>query len=285
MTDQERLAGYVAIWWQAVGDLTALLEELPAEDWSTPTDLPGWDVRAIAAHTAHLEGVLAGNPEETVEVGEPDHARSLMGLYTEQGVVARRDRTADELINEIREAATKRHRALLADPPTDGSAKPDPIFGGVGWDWQTLLRNRPLDLWMHEQDVRRAVGRPGGLDSPAAVHTVDYLSESLGYVLAKRVGAAAGTTVRLDVEGHEPVAYGVDEAGRGRRLSALPDEPTVVISTDRESFAVLAGGRRTPRRARSASSATSISATGCSTSSRSLRDLRPPRARARTRPR
>ena len=137
MSDQERLAGYVAIWWQAVGDLTALLEELPDEDWSAPTDLPGWDVRAIAAHTAHLEGVLAGNPEETVEAGEPDHARGLMGLYTEQGVVARRDRTADELINEIREAATRRQTALLADPPTDGSAKPDPIFGGVGWDWRS----------------------------------------------------------------------------------------------------------------------------------------------------
>ena len=246
MSDQERLAGYVAIWWQAVGDLTILLEELPAEQWSTPTDLPGWDVHAIAAHTAHLEGVLAGNPEETVEVGEPDHARGLMGLYTEQGVVARRDRTADELINEIREAATRRHTALLADPPTDGSAKPDRIFGGIGWDWQTLLRNRPLDLWMHEQDVRRAVGRPGGLDSPAAAHTVDYLSESLGYVLAKRAGAAPGSTVRLDVVGHEPVAYGVDEQGRGHRLPTLPEDPTVTVSTDRESFVVLAGGRRTP---------------------------------------
>ena len=88
-----------------------------------------------------------------------------MGLYTEQGVVARRDATPDELINEIREAATARHTALLADPPTDGSAKPERIFGGIPWDWQTLLRNRPLDVWMHEQDVRRAVGRPGDLDT------------------------------------------------------------------------------------------------------------------------
>ena len=99
---------------------------------------------------------------------------------------------------------------------------------------------------MHEQDVRRAVGRPGGLDSPAAVHTVDYLSESLGYVFAKRAGATPGSTVRLDVVGHEPVAYGVDEQGRGRRLPTLPEAPTVTVSTDRESFAVLAGGRRTP---------------------------------------
>jgi uncharacterized protein (TIGR03083 family) len=246
MTDQERLAGYVDVWWHAINDFTALLEKIPSEQWSTPTDLAGWDVRALAAHIAHLEGVLAGNPEETVDVGEPEHVTGLMGLYTEQGVVARSDRSPDELINEIREAATRRHTELVANPPTDGSAKPDQIFGGVGWDWNTLLRNRPLDVWMHEQDVRRAVGMPGGMDSPAAQHTTDYLAESLGMVVAKRVGAPAGTTVVLDLEGSDPVAFGVNDSGRGERLAEAPGDPTVRLAMDRESFILLAGGRRTP---------------------------------------
>jgi uncharacterized protein (TIGR03083 family) len=246
MTDQERLAGYVEVWWQAIDDVTTLLEELPPDAWSTPTELPGWTVHSVAAHLAHLESILAGHPEETVEVGEPDHVTSLMGLYTEQGVVARRNRSPDELINEIREAATSRKTALLDDPPTDGAAKPDRIFGGIGWDWGTLLRNRPMDVWMHEQDIRRAVGRPGNLDGPAAVHTAEYLSESLGYVLAKRVGAPPGTTVLLDIAGHAPAAYGVNEAGRGERLAEPPAHPTVSLAMDRETFVVLAGGRRTP---------------------------------------
>lgn len=92
MSDRERLAGYVETWWQAVQELTALLEQVPDEQWSTPTDLAGWDVRACAAHTAHLESVLAGNPEETADVGEPPHVAGFMGLYTEIGVVNRRDR-------------------------------------------------------------------------------------------------------------------------------------------------------------------------------------------------
>jgi uncharacterized protein (TIGR03083 family) len=240
--DREELAGYVAIWWQAVNDFLDLLEELGQEEWSTPTDLAGWDVKACACHTAHLESVLAGNPEETADIGQPAHVRGLMGMYTEIGVVNRRDASPDAIINEIREVTTKRHTALLAAPPTDGDAKPAVIFGGVPWTWRTLLRNRPLDVWMHEQDVRRAVGRPGNMDSAAARHTAEYLAESLGYVLGKKVGAPTGTSLVLDMEGSEPFAFEIDDNGRGQRVP-VPAEPTATLHMDRESFIRLAGGR------------------------------------------
>jgi uncharacterized protein (TIGR03083 family) len=243
MSDREELAGYVAIWWQAVNDFLDLLEQVPEEEWTTPTDLAGWDVKACASHTAHLESILAGHPEETAEIGEPTHVTGLMGMYTEIGVVNRRDASADAIINELREVTTQRHTALLADPPDDGDAKPTVIFGGVPWSWRTLLRNRPLDVWMHEQDVRRAVGRPGNLNSTQAKHTADYLAESLGYVLGKKVGAPTGTSLVLDMAGSEPVAFEIDENGRGQRV-AVPAEPTVTLRMDRESFIRLAGGRR-----------------------------------------
>ena len=246
MSDAERLAGLVDVWWRAIHDLTALLERVPEELWSTPTDLAGWDVHAVAAHVAHLESLLAGARHEEVDIGEPAHVRGPMGQFTEQGVVARRDHSADTLINEIRSSATARHTALLADPPTDGSAPAPGVFAMLGWSTETLLRNRPLDVWMHEQDVRRAFGRPGNLDTPAAVHAADYLAESLGYVLAKRVGAPAGTTLVLEITGHRPHAFAVDADGRGRPLPDPPADPTAVLGTDRESFVLLAGGRRTP---------------------------------------
>jgi uncharacterized protein (TIGR03083 family) len=248
--DREELARYVELWWQAVNDFLDLLEELPEDEWSTPTDLAGWDVRAVAAHVAHLEGILAGGPEETAEVGEPAHVTGLMGLYTEIGVVNRRAASPDAIINEIREAVTSRHTALVADPPTDGHAKPEAIFGGVPWTWRTLLRNRPLDVWMHEQDVRRAVGRPGGTDTPAARHTAEYLSESLGYVLGKKVGAPSGTSMVLELDGSEPIAFEVDANGRGQRLEAAPAGATVTLRMDRESFIRLAGGRCAAERGR-----------------------------------
>jgi uncharacterized protein (TIGR03083 family) len=244
MDDQQRLAAYVEVWKQAVDDLLTLLESLPEEDWSRPTDLPGWDVRAVASHTAHLESILAGAPEETADVGEPPHVTGPMGLYTEIGVVNRRDRTGADLVAEIRDATERRYAALRADPPTDATGLPGTVFGGVPWNWETLLRNRPLDVWMHEQDVRRATGRPGGMDSPAARHTADYLAEALGYVLVKRVGAEPGTTVVLEVEGSEPVTWTVTPTGRGERVLDLVHPPSATLRLDRESFICLAGGRR-----------------------------------------
>ena len=241
--DREELAQYVDIWWQAVNSFLDLLEQVPEAEWTTPTDLAGWDVKACAAHTAHLESILAGAPEETAEVGEPAHVTGLMGLYTEIGVVNRRDASADSILNEIRESTTRRHTALLADPPTDGDAKPEHVFGGVPWTVRTLLRNRPLDVWMHEQDVRRATGRPGGMDTAPAKHTAEYLAESLGYVLGKKVGAPTGTSLVLDMEGSAPFAVAIDENGRGQRLPQPPEEPTATLHMDRESFIRLAGGR------------------------------------------
>lgn len=241
---QDPLKGDVEVWWQAVDAFTQLLEHLPESAWSRPTDLPGWDVHDVAAHTAHLEAVLAGAPHDTVDIGQPAHVRDGLGRFTEQGVVARRGRGPDELINEIREGATARHTRLLADPPSDPEA-PAEGFPGLDWSWRTLLRNRPLDVWMHEQDIRRATGIPGGLDSAAARHTTDYLAESLGFVLGRKVGAAPGTTLAVVID-DAPVAFTVDDAGRGQPLAVIPTDPTVGLRMSRESFIVLAGGRRSP---------------------------------------
>ncbi len=244
MSDAERLATYVQTWWQAIGDFTALLETLPEKAWALPTDLAGWDVKAVAAHVAHLESLLAGGPDETADIGEPPHVTGPMGQFTEIGVVTRRGRSPASIIEEIGTVTTARHESLLADPPTDPAAPAPGLFGLIGWNQKTLLRNRPLDVWMHEQDVRRAAGLPGGLDSAPAQHTADYLSEAFGFVVGKKVAPPAGTTAVLAVEGSPVVAVEIDESGRGQRLTDVPAAPNVRLAMDRESFIVLAGGRR-----------------------------------------
>ncbi len=247
-SDENRLRAYVDTWTRAVADTLGLLRSLSEQDWSRPTDLPGWDVRSVAAHLAHLESELAGNPQEQVEVSEAAHVTSFMGAYTEQGPVARRSWRTSEIVDELEASAATRLAALHADPPVDGAGAPPITPGGIGWSWETLLSNRPLDVWMHEQDIRRAVGRPGGLDSPAAAHAAAVFARGLGFVVGKRVSPPPGTSVVLDVTGPHPVhaAVQVGDDGRATSLAEDPAWPTVTVRMDLETYVVLCGGRRRP---------------------------------------
>ena len=177
-----------------------------------------------------------------------------MGLYTEQGVVARRERAARTLITRDPRAARRRAGTPLARRPAHRRRRrgPTAIFGGVPLGLaDRLLRNRPLDVWMHEQDVRRAVGLPGrpGLRGRRSTRA-DYLAESLPH-RASPSGPAPrpGTTVVLR-GGRQPprsLSWSATTAAAG----PLPERPATRpsrLGMDRETFIVLAGGDDARRR-------------------------------------
>ena len=246
ISDADRLAMYVDAWATSVDATVALLRSLSDADWDRPTDLAGWDVRAVAAHLAHLESELAGNEQEQVQVPELEHIVSPMGYYTEMGPIARREWPAARIVDELESAAASRLAELRADPPVDGSGAPPRTPGGIGWDWNTLLSNRVVDVWMHQQDVRRAVGRPGGMDSRGAEHTVSVFARAFGYTVGKRVAPPAGTSVVLDVTGLRPVHLAVEVGADGRAVpsSVTAETADVALTMDLETYVVLAGGRR-----------------------------------------
>lgn len=246
--DRARLGHLIDVWAGAAADVVELLRALEPSDWARPTDLPGWDVRAVAAHLAHLESELAGNPQQQVDVPDAPHVRGFMGQFTEAGPIARAGWTTEEIVDELESSVAARLTTLRADPPTDAAALAPGFAGAIGWSWQTLLSNRPLDLWVHEQDVRRAVGRPGGLDSPAAAHVVGVFGRSLPFVLGKKSGAVPGQSVRVVVSGEQILdeAALVGEDGRGARCVVVPEEPTATLAMDTETFVVRCSGRRDP---------------------------------------
>jgi uncharacterized protein (TIGR03083 family) len=238
------LASYVAAWKSGAADVEELLRSLDDDDWSRPTDLPGWTVRDVAAHLAALESALAGDPGPDVDVGA-EGGTDLSSAYTQAGVDARADRTPQELVEEFTDAVLRRAAELDAHPPDDPRAKPPHDVGGVGWDWQTLLRNRVIDLWVHEQDIRRAVDRPGGLDTPGAQPVTQTFLGALPFVIGKRAEAEPGSSVLVVVDGH-PRGYAMDDDGRCRPTDAVPEHPTVRLQMDTETLAVLGAGRRDP---------------------------------------
>ncbi len=77
-TPANPLEELVVLWERACRDFVALARDIPAEQWDLPTDLDGWSVKDIVAHIAHLESVLAGAPEETVEVVDAPHLKGPM---------------------------------------------------------------------------------------------------------------------------------------------------------------------------------------------------------------
>jgi uncharacterized protein (TIGR03083 family) len=246
MNDGSRLAELIETWRQAIAEFVALARDIPEDQWQLSTDLDGWTVKDNVAHTAHLESVLAHGTEETGPVADAPHVKGITGMYTEQGVAARRDRDMAELADEIEQASATRHAALQADPPTDGSAAPPKTPGDVGWTTERLLSNRPLDVWMHEQDIRRAIGRPGGFDTPAARHTIAVFGQALPMVVGKRVAPPAGTTVQVDVpEADQSWTVLVDDSGRAALVDTV-EAPSVRITLGAEDFVILAGGRRGP---------------------------------------
>lgn len=248
MSDAERLQRHIDLWRSVVAENVALLRELDADDWAKPTDLPGWNVRYVAAHLAHLESELAGNPQKQVHVPEAPHIKSSMSVFTESGPLARADWTTAEIIDELESSAATRDEQLRTMTPLDPTAPGDGFAAAAGWSWETLLSNRVLDQWMHQQDIRRAVGKPGGLAGPGGAHALAVFSRALPYVVGKRVAPPPGTAVVLDVTGEHPATLGatVGEDGRAARLDAMPAEPTVRIGMDFETFIVLSGGRRLP---------------------------------------
>lgn len=248
MSDAERLQRYIDVWRLIVAENVALLRDLDPDDWARPTDLPGWNVRYIAAHLAHLDSALAGNPQQQVDVPEAPHIKSPMGVFTESGPLARADWTTEEIIDEMESSAAKRAEALRTLMPVDPTAPGDGFAAVVGWSWETLLSNRVLDVWMHQQDIRRAVARPGGLIGPGGAHALALFSRSIPYVVGKRVAPPPGTSVTLDITGEHAatlaVAVGVD--GRAALLDVAPADATVHLDMDFERFIILSGGRRTP---------------------------------------
>lgn len=232
------LQTYVDAWRHSVNAVLDL--DLRSEDADRITDLPGWSVRDVVAHLVHLEEVLADGSE----TARADGPKGLSAEYTQAGVDALRDVPLPDLLARLR-AAVDRRSAQLEVLPEDPNALAPSTPSGTPWSWDTLLRNRVIDAWMHEQDLRRAIGRSGNLDSPGAHVTVQSFRAALPFVIGKRAGAPAGHPVGVVVTGQIPFSrtVAVDDDGRAGDTDA---DPKTTLTMDTESFAILGGGRRKP---------------------------------------
>jgi uncharacterized protein (TIGR03083 family) len=233
---------YVQAWHDSASAITTLLPTLDESEWEAPTDCPGWTVKDVAAHLAHLENELA-----TGVVASTDPSMTeMVSAYTQAGVEARRDHTTEEIVSEFAEAVAVREQELQSlneDPESPAPVTP----GGISWSWDTLLRNRAIDVWVHEQDIRRAVGKPGGMDSAGAQVTANTFKRAMPFVVGKKVRPAPGTTVGWHVTGAIPfdLTVAVGDDGRAKVAPSGEREPQALLTMSTEAFTALGAGRRT----------------------------------------
>jgi uncharacterized protein (TIGR03083 family) len=232
--DENDVAASVAAWRQSFAAVIDVCAALPAAGWDAPTECPEWTVKDVCAH-------LIGG-ELWMSEGHPAPTDGLATI-AERPVAARRAATGGEIHAELRDVFALRQRQLDADPPDP--RRPATTAYGAPVTVGILLTHRAFDVWVHEQDIRRAVGVPGNLDTPAARISSEILLASLGRVVAKLASAPRGSVVRFTVDG--PVAFdravSVDENGRGHLAPWVGGPATTHLRMGWETYARLAAGR------------------------------------------
>jgi uncharacterized protein (TIGR03083 family) len=224
--------------------LAGACEGLTAADWELPTDCPGWTVRDQLSHVIGIERALMGEEPPPVGGAEAPHVKNEFGARNEAWVVARRDRPGHEVLDELREVTGRRLEILRSMP---GAA-----FDEVGWSpvgqvpYRVFMEVRVFDSWVHEQDVRRAVERPGGFGGAGEAVTLDRMASAMAYVVGRKVAPPEGTTVVWRIAGRSDREVAVVmEGGRGRSPASPPGEPSVLLDLDTDTFWRLACGRTT----------------------------------------
>ena len=216
--------------------------DLRAEQWQLPTGCPGWTVHDALAHLAGLEQAIVSGEEPDHElVGDFAHVTGPAGEYMERHVDARRGTPSDVVLREFTQVFTDRVAYLRSLPD---SAFDEPARGPMGSmnPLGAMLRIRVFDLWAHEQDIRRAVGKRGGMESPAAELSLTNCKRFAAHAVAGVAPSGAIVVWHLEGPFGGDVAWSFDQ-GKPTVLDDAPDQPTVALRTDTETFAALCCGR------------------------------------------
>jgi uncharacterized protein (TIGR03083 family) len=231
--------------WASLADLGTGVSD---EQWRRPTPCPGWDVAAQYAHVVGTESMLLGRPQppapEPDPAGGPAHVKNRIGSFNEAWVDHLRDRSRAEVLELFDQVTGERRRALAAMSEEDFSA---PSWTPVGEaDYRRFMQIRVFDCWVHEQDVRSALGRPGHEAGPVVDQSLDEIVRALGYVVGKRAGAPAGSRLRFELTGAAARRIDVEVGEKARVVEALDGPATTTITLPALSFAALACGRAEP---------------------------------------
>ena len=220
--------------------------DLGPQDWAAPTECPGWTVQDHVAHVVGTESFLLGRPAPPPADGGA-HVRNALGEINEAWVAPRRAPPGRAVLAELEEVTAARLAALRVMTDEELQAPTPSPLGQV--PYEQFMSLRVMDCWVHEQDIRQALGLAWRLHGPAAPAAIDRLTQALGYVVGKKVAPPDGTVLVVAVDG--PVARRLALTVRHGRGGPAPSGATAdaTVTVTDEVYVRLAAGRLPPARA------------------------------------
>ncbi|PSL00261.1 uncharacterized protein (TIGR03083 family) [Murinocardiopsis flavida] len=185
--------------------LLDLLRSLTPPEWAAATVCPGWDVHDLAAHIAcdYLRRLSGSRDGHAGAVFEPDDTLpTFLARTNEESVRALRQCSPAVLIDLIAHFGPQLD-ALWSGRDPHGPADLDVSWAGSperpSPAWLDIARDY-TEFWVHQQQIRDAVSRPGA-DGPELMRpVVDTFLRALPHTL-RGEERPPGTAVRFEVEG------------------------------------------------------------------------------------
>ncbi len=227
--------------------ISALCADLTEEQWKTMTACPGWTVQDTLSHLIGVERMMIGLPVTKHRAAPSAHVKNPIGEFNEHDVDVRRSLPGAEVLAEWNDLIED-SKDFLEDAGDEYFNRETMTPTGPG-TMADFLHIRVLDCWAHEQDMRRALGRPGNEGSPAAEHTIDRLLRTIPIVVGKRAQTPEGRGVVIDITG--PVRRTVPVLVTNGRAAIVDQvgDPIATLTMDSNTFCALAMGRVDPHTA------------------------------------
>jgi uncharacterized protein (TIGR03083 family) len=227
------------------GGLAEACFELSSNEWALPTECPGWDVKDQLSHLIGIERTIMGEAAPEWDGPRGDHVKNDFAAMNEAWVAVRRPLDGAAVRAEFVEV-TRTRLGQLAERTEDEWAV-------VGWSpvgqvpYAVFMEVRAFDSWVHEQDARRALDRPGGSGNLASAISLGRVESAMPFVVGKKAACADGTAVRFEIEGPGDDARAFTVAVEGSRARAVDEDvtPTVTVSLSSLDFLRLGCGRAT----------------------------------------
>jgi uncharacterized protein (TIGR03083 family) len=219
--------------------LDTLLAELGSDQWATASLCPAWTVRGVVEHLGGIEHMLVGEAPASLAEALP---------FSKAGEWVADTADLDD------EAFLERYRSVIAGRLADVDALTEedlaaPCATPVGpGTYGRFMEIRVFDFWVHEQDIRVPLARPGHESGPAAEMAINEIHRSLPYIVGRRIGLPDQMSITIDLTGPVERTMHVVVEGRARLVDADP-AADVALRADSTTFALLACGRIDPESA------------------------------------